>query len=40
LPGRKKPVSMIVPAGSANQNASPLRNGNAMSPAPIFSGIR
>ena len=39
-PGTKKLDSMITPATAAIQNDSMLSSGNAMSRAPIISGIR
>ena len=43
LPAKYREVGpriVIAPAGNAVQNTSPFKNGNAMSGAPIFSGIR
>src|SRR2546422_8868882 len=39
-PSTKKPESMMTPALAVTQNDSMLRNGNAMSRAPIMSGMQ
>ena len=39
-PSTKNPASMRNPAGTAIQNDAMLIRGNAMSGAPILSGIR
>src|SRR5438876_6145019 len=39
-PSTKKPESMMRPALHVTQNESMLRNGNAMSRAPIISGTQ
>ena len=39
-PSTKKPQSMMMPALNVTQNESMLRNGNAMSRAPIISGMQ
>ena len=38
-PGAKKLASIITPAVGSSQNESAFRRGNAMSGAPIISGI-
>src|SRR4029434_1168381 len=39
-PSTKKPESMMTPALALTKNDSMLRNGNAMSRAPIMSGMQ
>src|SRR4029453_5418742 len=39
-PSTKKPESMMTPALAVTQNESMLRNGNAISRAPIISGMQ
>ena len=39
-PSTKKPQSMMMPALNVTQNESMLRNGNAMSRAPIISRMQ
>ena len=39
-PSTQNPASMMNPAGTASQNEAMLSRGNAMSAAPILSGMR